>query len=269
MDKPLVYDSLAALVADYKASYEMWWHELVSVYVGLPVEHDVESQGQVYWRALKLKLGKNTWQKVCVLLILTEQQALDGVLLICPRAKPHLIRPGLKAASCLVSCKRPTAGCLQAEEALNQHAGAMRKMHSQLRAGILPAADLPSGPGKAERKPAVSSKTHTPSKPQQAAGSALGGAATGITTASSSATYGTAAATPSLQHEASNSSGPADDRAPTTASMMQGRADGDSDGAKGSKGSDSASTSEDEGDGNADGDGHGINIARAKDRPAG
>ena len=37
-------------MSDYKASYERWWHSLVKVYIGLPMEHDVYFAGPVCWR---------------------------------------------------------------------------------------------------------------------------------------------------------------------------------------------------------------------------
>ncbi|PNH05301.1 Vasohibin-2 [Tetrabaena socialis] len=71
MDKDLVYDSLADVVSDYKASYERWWHRLAKVrlpgyagvYVGLPLEHDTYYAGPVCWRYLTLSLtGRKPWQ---------------------------------------------------------------------------------------------------------------------------------------------------------------------------------------------------------------
>ncbi|GLC54623.1 hypothetical protein PLESTB_000888400 [Pleodorina starrii] len=62
MDKDLVYDSLADLVSEYKKSYERWWHSLVRVYVGLPLEHDTYYPGPVCWRYLSLSLaGRKSW----------------------------------------------------------------------------------------------------------------------------------------------------------------------------------------------------------------
>ncbi|KXZ49816.1 hypothetical protein GPECTOR_19g267 [Gonium pectorale] len=62
MDKDLVYDSLADLVSEYKAAYERWWHALIRVYAGLPLEHDTFYQGPVCWRFLTLSLtGRKSW----------------------------------------------------------------------------------------------------------------------------------------------------------------------------------------------------------------
>jgi hypothetical protein len=62
--KPLTYSSLAALVSDYKASYEDVCHELQKVYVGLPFGKDAHSSSApVKWRALTLSM-KSSWAEV-------------------------------------------------------------------------------------------------------------------------------------------------------------------------------------------------------------
>ncbi|WIA10257.1 hypothetical protein OEZ85_010457 [Tetradesmus obliquus] len=50
MYKPLAFDSLAALLADYQEAYRGWGHSVVKVRVGLPVEHDASYTGPVCWR---------------------------------------------------------------------------------------------------------------------------------------------------------------------------------------------------------------------------
>ncbi len=47
MDKPLIYSSLADLLAAYVASYKQWWHTVLRIRIGLPVPHDVMYDGQV------------------------------------------------------------------------------------------------------------------------------------------------------------------------------------------------------------------------------
>ncbi len=47
MDKPLIYSSLADLLAAYVASYKQWWHTVLRICIGLPVPHDVMYDGQV------------------------------------------------------------------------------------------------------------------------------------------------------------------------------------------------------------------------------
>ncbi len=47
MDKPLIYSSLADLLAAYVASYKQWWHAVLRIRIGLPVPHDVMYDGQV------------------------------------------------------------------------------------------------------------------------------------------------------------------------------------------------------------------------------
>ena len=47
MDKPLIFSSLADLLAAYVASYRQWWHTVLRLRIGLPVPHDVMYDGQV------------------------------------------------------------------------------------------------------------------------------------------------------------------------------------------------------------------------------
>ena len=47
MDKPLIYSSLADLLAAYVASYKQWWHAVLRIRIGLPVPHEVMYDGQV------------------------------------------------------------------------------------------------------------------------------------------------------------------------------------------------------------------------------
>ena len=56
--KEVRHESLAALVDDYRRSYESCGHELVKVYVGLPLPCSVHSMEPVKWRVLKLRLDE-------------------------------------------------------------------------------------------------------------------------------------------------------------------------------------------------------------------
>jgi hypothetical protein len=55
MYKPLVYDSLAELVAEFAVSYQQYYHELHEVSFGLPFPHNVGSEKAHEWKALKIK----------------------------------------------------------------------------------------------------------------------------------------------------------------------------------------------------------------------
>lgn len=65
MYKDLVFGSMGELLSDYKASYEGWWHELLKVRVGLPVEHDAYSTAPVCWRYCCLGVQGKDWEKLC------------------------------------------------------------------------------------------------------------------------------------------------------------------------------------------------------------
>ena len=54
--KDPTFASLGALVGDYRKSYEACDHDLVKVYVGLPLPTSVHSMEPVKWRVLKMKL---------------------------------------------------------------------------------------------------------------------------------------------------------------------------------------------------------------------
>jgi len=55
MDKPLIYSTLADLLAAYVESYKQWWHAVLRIRIGLPVPHDVMYDGQVGESRLALK----------------------------------------------------------------------------------------------------------------------------------------------------------------------------------------------------------------------
>ena len=63
MYKPLKFDSLGALLTNYKESYEECFHKLYYVYVGLPFGRDMYNQEEILWRALKLNVSSG-WEAV-------------------------------------------------------------------------------------------------------------------------------------------------------------------------------------------------------------
>ncbi|KAG1668633.1 hypothetical protein FOA52_002486 [Chlamydomonas sp. UWO 241] len=63
MFKDLVFDSLAELVADYKAAYEKWWHKLHKARIGLPFEHDTHATSSVCWRHHTISPAKQPWRQ--------------------------------------------------------------------------------------------------------------------------------------------------------------------------------------------------------------
>lgn len=58
MDKALEYDSLWDLIMDFSLSYESVFHRLLSVYVGLPMPHDLHLDQPLTWKAIKLRMEK-------------------------------------------------------------------------------------------------------------------------------------------------------------------------------------------------------------------
>eukprot|EP00959_Pyramimonas_sp_CCMP1952_P267862 5600442-Pyramimonas_sp.AAC.1 len=66
MYKELGYESMSAILSDYKESYEAWWHTVEKVRVGLPVSHDALSTKSVCWRYYAYNLSKaKSWEKLC------------------------------------------------------------------------------------------------------------------------------------------------------------------------------------------------------------
>ena len=64
MDKPLQFDSLAALVEEFNVSYRRNFHTLLACYVGLPFSHNRLVDSRVEWRAVKVYIHKSSPEKV-------------------------------------------------------------------------------------------------------------------------------------------------------------------------------------------------------------
>ena len=60
MYKSLNFKSLLDLIEDFKISYAKNFHSLITCYVGLPFPHDKSSDKPVKWRAIKIKIHKNS-----------------------------------------------------------------------------------------------------------------------------------------------------------------------------------------------------------------
>jgi len=60
MHKALRFESLAALVDEFRSSYEDCYHKLLTVYVGLPLPHNPFLDQPVKWRATKVRVFANT-----------------------------------------------------------------------------------------------------------------------------------------------------------------------------------------------------------------
>jgi hypothetical protein len=60
MYKELKYTTLAAVLTDYKTSYEGWWHKVEKMRVGLAVTHDTFSNNPICWRYFCYKARSGT-----------------------------------------------------------------------------------------------------------------------------------------------------------------------------------------------------------------
>ncbi|CAG2215043.1 VASH [Mytilus edulis] len=58
MYKPLVFKSLADLMFDYEKSYNLFYHEVKKMKIGLPAPHDPHSYEFINWKTLTLTPGK-------------------------------------------------------------------------------------------------------------------------------------------------------------------------------------------------------------------
>ncbi|KAJ8604716.1 hypothetical protein CTAYLR_006563 [Chrysophaeum taylorii] len=54
--KEIKFDSLSSLVHEFKQAYASCAHELLKVYVGLPLPHNVHSMEPIKWRVLRLSM---------------------------------------------------------------------------------------------------------------------------------------------------------------------------------------------------------------------
>lgn len=57
MNKPLDYHSLWQLIEDYERSYQSLDHELLAVYCGNPLPHNLDVESPLVWKAIKLRVG--------------------------------------------------------------------------------------------------------------------------------------------------------------------------------------------------------------------
>ncbi|CAG9464707.1 unnamed protein product [Pedinophyceae sp. YPF-701] len=63
MYKPPEFASLSDLMADFKRAYERWWHVVLKIRVGLPVDHNLYHAGPVCWRYCHCNLEKVLWEE--------------------------------------------------------------------------------------------------------------------------------------------------------------------------------------------------------------
>ena len=59
MYKPLVYSTLQEIIEDFRGSYTLIYHRLLTVYLGLPFPHNMELDQSIVWKARKVRLEPN------------------------------------------------------------------------------------------------------------------------------------------------------------------------------------------------------------------
>jgi tubulinyl-Tyr carboxypeptidase len=64
MNRPISFTSLADLVLNYRESYEECYHQLLTVYIGLPMPHNQYIDQPLKWRATKVRVFNNTTEDV-------------------------------------------------------------------------------------------------------------------------------------------------------------------------------------------------------------
>lgn len=56
MKKDMMFATLADLVEDFRIEYEVCFHKLLTVYIGLPLPHNVMANEAIKWRAVKVRV---------------------------------------------------------------------------------------------------------------------------------------------------------------------------------------------------------------------
>lgn len=64
MYKPVTFDTFADILADFKQSYEKYYHQLLKIKFGLPISHDSHSTEMVCWKFFSLSVVKMPWPAI-------------------------------------------------------------------------------------------------------------------------------------------------------------------------------------------------------------
>lgn len=59
MWKDLSFNSLHELIMEFRESYRMVSHELLAVYLGLPIPHDLSTDAPVKWKAARISMHQS------------------------------------------------------------------------------------------------------------------------------------------------------------------------------------------------------------------
>lgn len=59
MWKDITYDNLYDLIRDFRESYHSISHELLAIYLGLPIAHDMVNDCPVKWKAVRVSMRQN------------------------------------------------------------------------------------------------------------------------------------------------------------------------------------------------------------------
>lgn len=63
--KELEHTSITSVLTSFKQAYETWWHAILKVRLGLPVDHDPLSLTPICWRHCCITVAGKTWEEAC------------------------------------------------------------------------------------------------------------------------------------------------------------------------------------------------------------
>ena len=61
----LEHPSITSVLTRFKEAYETWWHAILKVRLGLPVDHDPLSSTPICWRHCCITVAGKTWKEAC------------------------------------------------------------------------------------------------------------------------------------------------------------------------------------------------------------
>jgi len=60
-NQELEHPSITSVLTSFKEAYETWWHAILKVRLGLPVDHDPQSLTPICWRHCCINVAGKTW----------------------------------------------------------------------------------------------------------------------------------------------------------------------------------------------------------------
>ena len=61
----LEHANITSVLTSFKDAYETWWHAILKVRLGLPVDHDPLSTTPICWRHCCITVAGKTWEEAC------------------------------------------------------------------------------------------------------------------------------------------------------------------------------------------------------------